>query len=151
MRFYAARNNWVINGAAYNMLVNLSGLVGYTGGYVLGNFSVNKNRGEVGAGVKAKIEDLKEGMRLYQVVLESGGKVIPGGNSPYAMAAKGLWDGERSPGRTWVVSGMGANVRTIEVPSPTGGRGKPMKLYMPPITPSERRRGVLPSLQVTAG
>ncbi len=133
MRFYAARNNWVINAAAYNMLVNLSGLVGYTGGYVLGNFSVNKNRGEVGAGVKAKIEDLKEGMRLYQVVLESGGKVIPGGNSPFAMAAKGLWDGERSPGRTWVVSGMGANVRTIETPSPTGGRGKPMKLFLTPI------------------
>ena len=39
-RFLAARNNWVINVAAYNLLVNLSGLVGYTGGYVLGNFSL---------------------------------------------------------------------------------------------------------------
>ena len=132
------------------MLVNLSGLVGYTGGYVLGNFSVNKNKGETGTGVKAKIDDLKKGMADYQVVLESGGKVIPGGHSAYEFAAKGLWDSEHAPGRTWLVNGMGANVRTMEVPSPTGGRGKTMKVYMTPITPSELRRAVLPSWQFTA-
>jgi hypothetical protein len=115
------------------MLVNLSGLVGYTGGYVLGNFSINKNKGELGTGVKAKIDDLKQGMKDYRVVLESGGRVIPGGYSGFEFAAKGLWDGERAPGRTWLVNGMGANVKTVEVPSPTGGRGKTMKLYMTPI------------------
>jgi len=132
-RFYAARNNWVINAAAYNLLVNLSGLVGYTGGYVLGNFSANKNKGEQGTGVKAKIDDLKQGMKDYQVVLESGGKVIPGGHSAYMFAAKGLWDSEAPTGRTWLVNVLGANVRTVEVPSATGGRGKTMKLYMTPI------------------
>jgi len=129
-RFLAARNNWVINAAAYNMLVNLSGLVGYTGGYVLGNFSVNKNKGEAGTGVKAKIEDLKKGMADYQVVLESGGKVIPGGHAAYEFAAKQLWDDEKTPGRTWLVNGMGANVKTMESFSSTGGRGKTMKLYI---------------------
>lgn len=117
----SARNNWTINAAAYNLLVNLSGLVGYTGGHVLGNFSVTKQRGEQGTGVSAKIKDLQQGMKDYQVVIESGGKVIPGGYTPYAMAAKGVFDNEAAPGRTWVVSGMGANVRTVETPS-AGGR-----------------------------
>jgi hypothetical protein len=132
-RFYAARNNWVINATCYNMLVNISGLVGYTGGHVLGNFSVTKQKGEQGTGVSAKIKDLADGMKQYQVVMESGGRVIPGGHAPAVMAAKGLYDAERAPGRTWVVTGMGANTTTWEVPSPTGGRGKTMKMYASPI------------------
>jgi hypothetical protein len=42
------------------MLVNLSGLVGYTGAHVLGNFSVTKQRGEQGTGFSAKLKDLVE-------------------------------------------------------------------------------------------
>jgi hypothetical protein len=110
----SGRNNWVINYAAYNMLVNLSGLVGYTGSHVLANFSVSKMRGEQGTGFSAKLKDLTDGIKAYQVVLESGGKVIPGGRAPYAMAAKGIWDPEPTPGRTWVVTGMGSNVKTME-------------------------------------
>jgi hypothetical protein len=98
-----------------------------------GNFSVTKQKGEVGTGVSAKIKDLVDGMKLYQVVLEFGGKVIPGGHTPYAMAAKQVWDNEVAPGRTWAVNGMGANVRTMETPSPGGGRGKSMKMYLTPI------------------
>ena len=104
--------------------------MGYTGGHVLGNFSVTKQKGETGAGVTAKIKDLTQSIKDYQVVLESGGKVIPGGHTPYAFAAKQLWDNEVAPGRTWVVSGMGANVRTVETQSAGGGRGKPMKMYL---------------------
>ena len=113
--------------------MNLSGLVGYTGGHVLGNFSVTKQRGEQGTGVSAKIKDLQQGIEDYQIVIESGGKVIPGGHMPFAFAAKQVWDNEVAPGRTWVVSGMGANVRTVETPSAGGGRGKPMKMYLTPI------------------
>lgn len=131
--FLAARNNWTINAAAYNLLVNLTGLVGYTGGHVLGNFSVTKQKGEVGTGVSAKIKDLTQGMKDYQIVLESGGKVIPGGHMAFAEVAKQVWDNEVAPGRTWVVSGMGANVRTVETPSAGGGRGKPMKMFLTPI------------------
>jgi hypothetical protein len=131
--FYSARNNWVINAAAYNMLVNLSGLFGYTGGHVLGNFSVTKQKGEAGTGVSANIKDPVDGMKLYQVVLEFGGKVNPGGYTPYAMAAKQVMDNEVAPGRAWAVNGMGANVRTMEFPSAGGGRGKPMKMYLTPI------------------
>ena len=90
-----------------NLLTNLSGLVGYTGGHVLGNFSVTKQRGEQGTGISAKLKDLKQGMDDYKVVLESGGKVLPGGNAQFGFAAKGLFDDERAPGRTWVVTGMG--------------------------------------------
>jgi hypothetical protein len=57
-------------------------------------------------------------------VVESGGRVIPGGHQQFAMAAKGLWDDEQAPGRTWVVTGMGANASSAEVLSATGGRGK---------------------------
>ena len=31
------------------------------------------------------------------------------------FAAKGLWDDERDPGRTWVVTGMGANAESCEM------------------------------------
>jgi hypothetical protein len=102
--------------------------VGYTGGHVLGNFSVTKQRGEQGTGISAKLKDLKQGMDDYKVVLESGGKVIPGGHQQFGFAAKGLFDDERAPGRTWVVTGMGANTESAEVWSRTGGRGKTMKL-----------------------
>lgn len=54
-----------------NLLVNLSGLVGYTGGHVLGNFSVTKQRGEAGTGFSAKLKDLQQGIKDYQVVVES--------------------------------------------------------------------------------
>jgi hypothetical protein len=60
---------------------SVSGLVGYTGGHVLGNFSVTKQRGEQGTGVSAKIKDLLQGMKDYAVVLESGGKLISGSHT----------------------------------------------------------------------
>ena len=47
--------------------------------------------------------------------------------------SKQVWDNEQAPGRTWVVNGMGANVRTNEAPSAGGGRGKPMKMFLTPI------------------
>ena len=97
--------------------MNLSGLVGYTGGHVLGNFSVTKQRGEQGTGFSAKLKDLTTSIKAYQVVIESGGKVIPGGRSPYAFAAKGLYDSEVAPGREWLTTGMGAAVKTPEWPS----------------------------------
>lgn len=109
--------------------MNLSGLVGYTGGHVLGNFSVTKQRGEVGTGFSAKLKDLLQGIEDYKVVVESGGRVIPGGHQQFMMAAKGLWDDERAPGRTWVVTGMGANAESCEMFSSTGGRGKSMKYF----------------------
>lgn len=99
--------------------MNLSGLVGYTGGHVLGNFSVTKQRGEPGTGFSAKLKDLQDGIADYKVVVESGGRVIPGGHQQFMMAAKGLWDDEVAPGRTWVVTGMGANAESCEMGTPT--------------------------------
>jgi len=52
-------------------------------------------------------------------VVESGGRVIPGGHQQFAMAAKGLWDGEVTPGRTWFVTGIGANAKSCEMFSAT--------------------------------
>ncbi len=39
----------------------------------------------------------------------------------------------RRPGRTWVVTGMGANAESCEMFSPTGGRGKTMKFFRNPV------------------
>lgn len=132
-RFYPARNFWVINNAVYSLLVSISGLIGYTGGRVLANFSVTKQRGEQGTGFSAKLVDLKQAMADYLVVLLSGGRVIPGGRAAFSMAAKGLNDDERTPGRTWMTTGMGANATTGEMPSGTGGRGKAVKFFASPI------------------
>ena len=69
--------------------MNLSGLVGYTGGHVLGNFSVTKQRGEVGTGFSAKFKDL-QCIEDYKVVVESGGRLSNGGYAarPVAEPAK---------------------------------------------------------------
>ena len=57
-------------------------------------------------------------------MVESGGRVIPGGHQQFMMAAKGLFDDERAPGRTWGVTGMGANAESAKMWSSTDGRGK---------------------------
>lgn len=132
-RFYPARNFWTIGNTVYSLLVSISGMVGYTGGHVLANFSVTKQRGEQGTGFSAKLNDLKQSLKDYQVVLESGGNVIPGGRAAFGMAAKGVFDDERAPGRTWLTTGMGSNATTAEIPSVTGGRGKTMKYFVSPI------------------
>jgi hypothetical protein len=64
--------------------------VGYTAGHVLGNFSVAKHRGEVGSGFTAKLKDLLEDIKAFQVVVESGDRGIPDGHQQFMMAAKGL-------------------------------------------------------------
>lgn len=72
------------------------------------------------------------------------------------FAAKSFWDGEIAPGRTWLVSGMGANVRTIEMATPGGGRGKTMKMYMTPIVTFAMARARIlafqpPAVQLQSG
>lgn len=67
------------------------------------------------------------------------------------MAAKGLYDSEVAPGRTWIVSGMGANVKTVETPSAGGGRGKPLNGHLLFLDPVDRRGWRLPLRRLAAG
>lgn len=42
----------------------------------------------------------KSSITVITEMVESGGRVIPGGHQQFMMAAKGLLDDERAPGRT---------------------------------------------------
>ena len=41
---------------------------------------------------------------------------------------------ERTPGRNWINTGYGANVQSVDFGSPSGGRGKPVKMYVQPFS-----------------
>jgi hypothetical protein len=88
------------------------------------NTRTDRNRTHSSTGFSAKLKDLLQGIADYHVVVESGGRVIPGGHAQFEMAAKGLFDNEVAPGRTWIVTGMGSNSTSAEMGSSTGGRGK---------------------------
>jgi hypothetical protein len=138
-RFSGSRNQWVTAKAARNLVLGLMGLIGMPGSHVLANFSVQRQRGLDEEGVAAKMRGITADIALYEPVLRSGGRTPPGGYPASAFAAKGVFDWtERSPGRTWVNTGLGANVQSADFGSPTGGRGKPAKFfastfYSPPI------------------
>lgn len=59
-----------------------------------------------------------------------GERVTPG-----VFAAKGVYDWmERTPGRNWINTGYGANVQSVDFGSPSGGRGKPVKMFVQPFS-----------------
>jgi hypothetical protein len=41
---------------------------------------------------------------------------------------------ERTPGRNWINTGYGANVQSVDFGSPSGGRGKPVKMFVQPFS-----------------
>ncbi len=41
---------------------------------------------------------------------------------------------EHTPGRNWINTGYGANVQSVDFGSPSGGRGKPVKMYVQPFS-----------------
>ena len=98
--------------------MNLSGLVGYTGGHVLGNFSVTKQRREIGTGFSAKLKDLLQGMEDYKSWSSPAEESFQEATQ-FVMADKGLFDNEVAPGRTWIVTSMGANSTSAEMGSST--------------------------------
>jgi hypothetical protein len=133
-RYQGAQNQWVQSKAARELLLNISTQLGGPGSHVLANFSVTKQKGFETEGLPELLKDLKDQIKEYEVVLRSGGRVAPGGHVAPAMAAKGVMDFmERTPGRNWVVTGMGANTSTSSYASGDGGRGKTVKFYGSPM------------------
>lgn len=132
--FVGAREHWVHDTAARDLLLSLSVLAGGPQSHVLANFSFARQKGFESEGLAEKLKDLKESIKNYEISVRSGGRIAPGGHVRPAMAAKGLLDWEeRTPSRTWVVTGMGANTQTIDTGGLTGGRGKPVKFYASPL------------------
>lgn len=132
--FVGARNHWVHHTAARDLLLSLSVLSGGPQEHVLANFSFSRQKGFESEGLSEKLKDLKEGIKKNEISVRSGGRIAPGGHVPSRMAAKGVLDyDERTPGRTWIVTGMGSNTQSSETGGPTGGRGKPVKFYASPM------------------
>ncbi len=52
-------------------------------------------------------------------------------SSPPRVSTTG-WDVPR--GRNWINSGYGANLQSVDFGSPSGGRGKPVKMYVQPFS-----------------
>lgn len=117
-RYVFARNSWVTSKAALSVLLNILNQAGKQA-HVLGNFSVTKD-----VDFQKKLDDLKENLAKYEPVIKSCGYTTPGGRPKSTMAAKGAADiTERTPGRTWITTGMGANA-TSHSYSANRGRGK---------------------------
>jgi hypothetical protein len=126
-----ARNQWVTNKAAMGLMLNILNQFGKQT-HVLGNFSVTQENDP-----QKKIDELQAEIVKFEVALRSCGQTIPGGKAKPGMAAKGVNDWmERTPSRTWAVTGMGAN-QSSGAFTATGGRGKSFsyfqQTYSPPI------------------
>lgn len=133
-RFLGSRNIYVQNLAAKKLIENVLNLIGLPGSHVLANLSITRQRGNEKEGLSQKITSLEETLKSYEIAVRSGGNVVPGGHAKAQFAAKGVFDWtERTPARTWLSTGMGANASSQDFGSPTGGRGKPVKFFSSPF------------------
>jgi hypothetical protein len=135
IRFRNAQNQWVQATTARQLLLSVtSGAGGAPSSHVLANFSVTKGKGFESEGTPALLADLRTQISQYTIVLRSGGKAAPGGHVKPTMGAKGVMDWqEHTPGRTWLVTGMGANESSPSGIGGTGGRGKSVKFFGSPM------------------
>jgi hypothetical protein len=133
-RFYGSRNQYVQALCAKKLIENVIGLVGVPAAHILANLSITRQRANEKEGLGQKITSLEETLALYKPTIVSGGNVVPGGYAKAQFAAKGVFDWtERTPARTWLSTGMGANASSQDFGSPTGGRGKPVKFFSSPF------------------
>jgi hypothetical protein len=130
-KFSGARTQWVIAKAAKELILNLLGLYGVPGGHVLANFSVTRGRTSDEQGISAKIADLDNHIKEYEVAIRSGAHTLPGGHARPGFAAKGSHDfSERTPSRIWTTTGIGVNKKGWDyINTQTGGRGKPLNFF----------------------
>lgn len=128
--FLNARSNWVGNTVAADLLGAIADLAGLRGSKTLGNFSVEKLTGVNSEGIPQKVQDLNKEADRWRIVLNSGGDVGFAGHVKGTWGAKALYDVDAPAGRTWAVTGMGANAKTS---SGYGSSGKPVKYSSGPL------------------
>jgi len=95
-RLIGSRLQYVTALASRDLMLNVVSLLG-PGAHVLANFSVDRK-----ADNKQRLAEFEESLKLYEVVLRSGGRVMPGGRPDFHFAAKGVRTGRsahrRAPG-----------------------------------------------------
>lgn len=128
--FLNARANWVSNTVAADLLGAIADLSGLRGSKTLANFSVEKLTGVNSEGIPQKVQDLNKEAEKWRIVLNSGGDVGFGGHVKGSYGAKALYDVDSPAGRTWAVTGMGANAKTV---GGYGSSGKPVKYGSGPL------------------
>lgn len=128
--FQDARSNWVSNMVAADLIGNVADLAGARGSKTLANFSVERLTGINGEGIPQRVQDLNKEAEKWRIVLNSGGDVGFGGHVKGSWGAKGLYDADYPAGRTWVVTGMGANSKSVPG---FGSAGKPVKYASGPF------------------
>jgi hypothetical protein len=128
--FLNARSNWVSGTVAADLLGAVADLSGLRGSKTLANFSVEKLTGVNSEGIPQKVQDLNKEAEKWRIVLNSGGDVGFGGHVKGSWGAKALFDVDAPAGRTWVVTGMGANSKTA---GGFGSSGKPVKYASGPL------------------
>jgi len=119
-----------------DLILNIIELLGAPPYPRTGNLSVTQGNGAEANTVAAKLKELEDSLKHYEITLRSGGRNAPGERvSPGIFAAKGVYDWmERTPGRNWINTGYGANVQSVDFGSPSGGRGKPVKMFVQPFS-----------------
>lgn len=133
-RFVGSRGQYTQALATKKLIEGIIYLFGMGASHILANLSITRQRPNEMEGVGQKITSLEETLKLYEPTIRSGGNVVPGGHAKVQFAAKGVFDWtERTPARTWMSTGMGANASSQDFGSPTGGRGKPVKFFSSPF------------------
>ena len=121
--FLRARQDYVVHSVACELLSNVWDMAGARGSKTLANFSVERLSAVRDDGIPQRVQELREEAEKWRIVLNSGAAVGYGGHVKGAWGQKGLYDPDPPAGRTWRVTGMGANAKTIPG---FGSDGKPV-------------------------
>jgi len=128
--FLDARQNWVSNVSAASLVQNVWDILGARGSKTLGNFSNERLAGVSSDGVPQLVQSLRKEADKWRIVMNSGADVGFGGHVKGGWGAKALYDVDAPAGRTWAVTGMGANAKSV---AGYGSSGKPVKYASGPM------------------
>ena len=130
-RFLIARQRMTTLKASMRLIVNLWDVNSSRGTKTLGNFSVSRVSQTKDEEVPKKLTELKEEIASWKLAVQSGGEIGFDGRIAWTTAAKGLFgDNDAPAGRGWMVTGMGANHKSV---AGFGSNGKPVKFGSPSI------------------
>lgn len=130
-RFNMARQRYTQCVAARDLILNMWDVNMNRGAKTLGNFSVSKSAQTKDEEVPKKLTQLEQDIKEWDPVIRTAGHLGRGNRPTPTMAAKGVYgDSDGPTGRTWMVTGMGANHKSI---AGYGSTGKPVKFGSPSI------------------
>jgi len=128
-RFVYARQRYVTLHSAAKLLINVFDLMLTRGIKRLGNFEIQKLQNFKVTGAPNKYEALMEEAKQWLLAVQSAGSIGKGGRPKFAMVEPNSTL-VNTPGRLWMVTGMGANTAGWPLPS-ADPRLPPMRFFSP--------------------